>query len=252
MSPIPMNPLTALPLRRLSTRHLASAWLAALLCGPAAALTFTPIEMDFSPSGRGATQTFRLNNNDAEPAAVEITVRSRAMARNGEDMLEDAEDQFNIFPAQVVLQPGQTQSVRVQYVGSAGIEHEKAFRLIAEQLPIDVGQTQQNGGRMRLLVKYVASLYVQPRNAKPVVAVSEARWAQDNGQRWLEIELRNEGSSRKILKNAQLQLGTLTLSGAALKGLEGENLLARTTRVFRIPAPTEAVDLKAAARLVLE
>ena len=37
-----MNPLTALPLRRLSTRHLASAWLAALLCGPAAALTFTP------------------------------------------------------------------------------------------------------------------------------------------------------------------------------------------------------------------
>mgnify|MGYP001205360347 CR=1 FL=1 len=240
-------------LRQPHCRRLAAALALAAGCGPAAALTFTPIEMDFSPSGRGATQTFRLANNDAEPAAVEITVKSRAMARNGEDILGDAEDQFSIFPTQVVLQPGQVQSVRAQYIGDAAIEHEKAFRLIAEQLPIDVGQAPQTGGRMRLLVKYVASLYVLPRNAKPALDVTDASLVSGpDGQRWLEVTVHNGGGSRKIIRNATLQIGELSLSGAALNGLEGENLLARTTRVFRLQAPTQLGAIQAPVRLVLD
>ena len=223
-----------------------------MLCGPATALTFTPIEMDFSPSGRGATQTFRLANNDAEPAAVEITMKSRSMARNGDDVLGDADEQFSIFPAQIVLQPGQVQSVRVQYTGEAAIEHEKAFRLIAEQLPIDVGQSQQNGGRMRLLVKYIASVYVLPRNTKPVLTVTESKIVQEAGQRWLQVTLDNSGSGHKILKNAQLVVGAVSLKGDALTGLEGENLLAQTTRTFRIKAPAELTEITAPARLVIE
>ena len=229
-----------------------AAWVTALLCGPAAALTFTPIEMDFSPSGRGATQTFRLANNDAEPAAVEITMKSRTMARNGDDVLGDADEQFTIFPAQIVLQPGQVQSVRVQYTGEAAIEQEKAFRLIAEQLPVDVGQAQQNGGRMRLLVKYVASVYVMPRNTKPLLTITETKIVQEAGQRWLQVTVDNSGSGHKILKNAQLVVGAVNLKGDALLGMEGENLLAQTTRTFRIKAPAELTEVSAPARLVLE
>ena len=246
-----MNRLTARPMRR-SWPGWIAAWIGLMLCGPAAALTFTPIEMDFSPSGRGATQTFRLANNDAEAAAVEITIKSRAMARNGDDVLGDADEQFSIFPAQIVLQPGQVQSVRVQYTGEAAIEQEKAFRLIAEQLPIDVGQPQQNGGRMRLLVKYVASVYVLPRNAKPVLAVTETRIVQEAGQRWLQVTVDNSGSGHRILKNVQLLIGALSLKGDALLGLEGENLLAQTTRLFRIKAPAELTEITAPARLVIE
>ncbi|MDD2729943.1 fimbria/pilus periplasmic chaperone [Malikia sp.] len=231
---------------------LAAALALAACCGPATALTFTPIEMDFSPSGRGATQTFRLVNNDAEAAAVEISIKSRAMARNGEDVLGEADDQFSIFPTQVVLQPGQVQSVRAQYVGEAAIEHEKAFRLIAEQLPVDVGQAPQTGGRMRLLVKYVASVYVLPRNAKPSLTVTEANLREANGQRWLEVTVRNEGSSRKILKDATLRIGELSLSGSALNGMEGENLLAQTTRVFRLQAPAKLTTIQTPLRLVLD
>lgn len=241
------------PLRQRHHGPLAAALALAIGCSPAAALTFTPIEMDFSPSGRGATQTFRLANNDAEPAAVEITVKSRAMARNGEDVLGEADDQFSIFPTQVVLQPGQVQSVRAQYIGDAAIEHEKAFRLIAEQLPVDVGQAPQTGGRMRLLVKYVASVYVLPRNAKPSLNVTDASLVREpDGQRWLDVTVRNGGGSRKIIKNAALLIGELKLSGEALSGMEGENLLAQTTRVFRLKAPAQLSAIQAPVRLVLD
>lgn len=227
---------------------------AALALGAAAAqaLSFTPIETDFSPAGRGATQVFRLENTTAEPAAVEISVKTRAMQTNGEDTLGDADDQFNIFPAQVVLQPGQAQTIRVQYTGPAQLEAERAFRLIAEQLPIDVGQAPQNGGRMRLLVKYVASAYVVPANARAVLGVQQVQAVQDGANRWLDVTIRNEGNARKILKGARLAYGDTVLEGAAVKGLAGENVLARTTRVFRIPAPARLPDSTTPVRLLLD
>ena len=233
------------------SRGAAALALASLACA-AHAISFTPIEVDFSPSGRAATQVFRLENTTAEPTAVEVSVKSRKMESNGEDTLGDADDQFSIFPAQVVLQPGQVQTIRVQYTGQAAIDSERAFRLIAEQLPIDVGQAPQNGGRMRLLVKYVASAYVVPANAKAILSVQDIQAVSDSKGAWLDVTVLNEGTSRKVLREARLVIGTTTLEGAAVKGLAGENILAKTTRTFRIPAPAGLKTPLTPARLVLE
>jgi fimbrial chaperone protein len=225
----------------------------ALVAATAQAMSFTPIEMDFTPSGRGATQVFRLENTTAEPVAVEVSIKARAMRPDGEDELTDADDQFTVFPAQVVLQPGQVQTIRAQYTGPAAIDRERAFRLIAEQLPIELGPAAGNGGRMRLLVKYVASVYVVPSGARPVIKAGEARVITEAGNRWLEVAVTNEGTTRKILKDARLELAGRTLSGAQLKGLDGENVLAGTTRRFRVPAPADlAVPSGGAVRLSVQ
>ncbi|MEN9588016.1 MAG: hypothetical protein RIT15_1591, partial [Pseudomonadota bacterium] len=200
------------------------------------AISFTPIEMDFAPTGRGSTQIFRLENTTPEPVAVEISMKSRLMKLNGEDDLQDAEDQFNVFPSQVVMQPGQVQSVRVQYIGPAALDRERAFRLIAEQLPIDVGQAPSNGGRMRLLVKYVASVYVLPSNLKAILSITKLEVVDG---KWLAITMQNQGKTRKILKNISLDIGSVSLSSLDLKGLEGENILADTIREFRVPMPAQ-------------
>jgi fimbrial chaperone protein len=212
------------------------------------AISFTPIEMDFSPTGRGSTQIFRLENTTPDPVAVEVSMKSRAMKLGGEDDLQDADDQFNIFPSQVVMQPGQVQSIRVQYIGSANLDREKAFRLIAEQLPIDVGQAPTNGGRMRLLVKYVASVYVLPSKLKAVLSVSKLDVLEG---KWLVITMQNRGKTRKILKDITIDIGAVSLSGADLKGLEGENILAETVREFRVPLPARPIDIKAAVKIKL-
>ncbi len=233
------------------TRHAAALTLASLAFA-AHAISFTPIEVDFSPAGRAATQVFRLENTTAEATAVEISVKSRKMERNGDDTLGDADDQFSIFPAQVVLQPGQVQTIRVQYTGPAAIDSERAFRLIAEQLPIDVGQAPQNGGRMRLLVKYVASAYVVPANVKAILSVQSVQAVSDSTGKWLDVTVLNDGTTRKVLREAKLVVGSTTLEGAAVKGLAGENILAKTTRTFRIPAPADLKTASMPARLVLE
>jgi fimbrial chaperone protein len=124
--------------------------------------------------------------------------------------------------------------------------------LIAEQLPIDVGQAPQNGGRMRLLVKYVASVYVVPRNVKAVLSVADTQLVSEGDKRWLQIQLRNDGGTRKILKGAKLEVAGQTLAGEQLKGLEGENMLAGAQRTFRLPAPVGINAVSSPARLLIE
>lgn len=206
-------------------------------CPLAYGMAFTPIENQFSPSGRSATQIFLLENNTSESIAVELYAKKRAMAENGDDQLTDAEDQFNIFPAQVVLEPGKSQSVRVQYVGSSEITSEQAFRLVAEQLPIDIGQAPSDGGHVRLLAKYIASIYVTPENVKPILTVLEAKIVNDAGRKWLEVKIQNDGSKHKVLKNAKLTFGNQSFSSDSIKGIDSENILAKTARLFRISAP---------------
>ena len=142
---------------------LAPLWAASLLVSlfapsAAEAFKFSPIEMVFAAAGRGATRTFQITNAHDQPIAVEIRIAARSMTLNGEDVLSDAEDLFVAFPSQAIVFPGKSQSIRVQWLGDPSPERELAFRMVAEQLPIDLDREIGDGARLRLLVRYVASL----------------------------------------------------------------------------------------------
>ena len=222
---------------------------------PAMAFRLVPIEMEFAPAGRGATQTFRLENDTADPVAVEIRMMSRRMTEQGEDQLEDAADKFTVYPEQVVLQPNQSQSVRVQWTGEANPAKELAFRLVAEQLPVDLGRAPPQGGQVRLLVRYVASLYVTPPGSKSdVKVVSVEPKSTPQGKR-LEVTVANRGTMRQILREPTLtvQAGSksIDLRGEQLTGMAGENVLAGGVRRFLIPMPAALAQGPLHASLVL-
>ena len=214
---------------------------------PAAAMQLTPIEMDFTTSGRGTTQTFRLENNTRDPVAAEITIKSRKMSLQGVDVLSDAEDDFTVFPAQLVLQPGQVQSVRVQWLGKSAPKSELAYRLIAEQLPIDVGKPQAQGGAVRLLVRYIASLYVVPAGARSQLTVKNAERINIASTPRLRVTLENNGTTRQVVRDVNLRItgpgqSNVILKDQQLQGLIGENILAGHARQFDLAWPQQLAD----------
>ncbi len=219
------------------------------------AMTLTPIETQLTPSGRGASSVFRLSNTGPDAIAVDFSVKSRQMSRNGQDVLGDAESDFIIVPSQISLQPGQVQSVRVQYVGDATLSQEKAYRLIAEQLPLDPASATKaaatpNAG-VRLLIKYVASVYVTPPRAKPTVELVQLSLLPktDKAPVQIEVTLKNIGQAHVILSRSSLQFRIAgkpyTLSAEQLTGLESENLLAGTERVFKVSWPASVPEAPA-------
>jgi len=214
---------------------------------PVYAMKFSPIEMTFTPSGRESVRTFRLENDTDEPIAVEVSVFSRAMTPDGGDELEPAEDDFVVVPQQMVLDTGDVQWIRVQWIGNPSPDQEMAFRLIAEQLPIDIGnEPEAEGGVIRLLVRYLASVYVVPKDAEANISIASSALVErpENGPE-LIVDLVNKGTAHEVLDELQLTVNSaagsvhkkIHLSAEELTELGGRNILAGATRRFKLDWP---------------
>ncbi len=234
------------------TKIPAQLWLATLAVllfasAPVEAFKLTPMEMTFQPTGRGATQTVRITNAHDQPIAVEIHLAAREMTLSGEDRLSDAEDFFAVFPAQAIVLPGKSQTVRVQWLGDPAPERELAFRLVAEQLPIDLNRETSDGARLKLLVRYIASLYIAPRGMEAdVVLESAVQTTAADGSARLAIVLHNRGTAHSLLRGLTLTATgqargndkvSVALNAEQLDGMTGQNLLAGHRREFLLPWP---------------
>ncbi len=204
---------------------------------PGFAFNFTPIDATLRPAGSGATQTFSVENPSPTPVAVEITMYTRDISVDGEDILTSAEELFVVYPSQLILQPGGRQSVRVQWTGADTLDKEQAFRLIAEELPINLNDEEEEGAGLDLLVRYVASIYVQPQGAEARLSIEPESTASG-----LALVVRNQGTMRAILRAEDYAIYAdgeqVTLDEEQLESLSAINVLAGNTRRLVIPAST--------------
>ena len=154
-------------------RILAMAGIAFLASSPPTlSFEMTPLELSLEPTGRKASGNFAIANTGDDPIAIQLNVFTREMTNEGADILRPADEDFVVFPPQMIVRPQQAQTVRVQYIGGPTGGSERAYRLIAEQLPIDLGAApDEDGGTIRVLIRYVASVYVGPRTIKPAIRV---------------------------------------------------------------------------------
>lgn len=208
-----------------------------IAASPAAAFKLTPIEAEFT-AGRQSTQTFKVENPGTRAVAIEISVHRRDMALDGSDQLTPAPEDFVVFPDQIVLMPGQSQSVRVQWTGSEAPAVETAYRLLAEQIPVDLDGSGGERSGLELLVRYLAALYVRP--ADPMAQLSATLAIEDGpGGRELVITVENSGTAHALLRADMLALsagGTpVELTEEQRKAVQGKNVLAASTRALRLP-----------------
>src|ERR1043165_1546619 len=94
------------------------------------AFKLTPITMEFGTAGRGANQAFRVENESSNTVAVQISMLSRQMGLDGSETNTPADDDFVVYPPQVLLKPRQVQTVRVKWVGNPKPEKELAYRIL--------------------------------------------------------------------------------------------------------------------------
>ena len=104
---------------------LAGAALTGLLLFPqqlAVAMTVQPVILNLTLSGSGMAQLITVENTFATPLPVELRVQSLDFDQNGIKETGKDPGDLLIFPPQAMIQPGQTQSFRVQYVGDPDLK----------------------------------------------------------------------------------------------------------------------------------
>jgi fimbrial chaperone protein len=211
-----------------------------------------PSVAEFSPSGSDIIRSFFIKSSASQPIAIELSVKKIEIAPDGTEKYVDADDDFLVYPPQIIVRPGQQQRVQVTWLGDADISEELAFNLISEQVPLNLQQQPSRPEpqdriniNLNVLTIYMAAVYVTPANARPNVAIESVVYEQDNsGQDVLVVVFENSGNKRGYLNGLVLNLNdgngkTVTLTADQLPNLNGALVLAGNKRRFVLPWPKE-------------
>jgi fimbrial chaperone protein len=215
------------------------------ICGDANAFRFSPFRSKFEPSGAEANKLFLVENNTDEPVSVQIRVTTREVDSKGVEKNADSKD-FVIYPEQVILKPHTNRSVRVQWAGDASLKDEKAYRIIAEQLPVNLNKEKPKNSAVKFLTSYRGALFVTPDGLSHDVKLESYKLKGKS----LELVMNNQGTQHALLRNLKLELTddkgkTVTLAGdKQLKDVTGEGILAGHKREFNVPAPAGIGNIK--------
>jgi fimbrial chaperone protein len=215
---------------------------------PSWAFTIVPISRTFTPAGSGATQSYELVSDKTVPEAVEMSVVKREMDLDGKETYTPADDDFLIYPPQVILKPGTKQTVRVTWLGDANPAQELTYRLVSQQVPIKLGKPEASEpniakGQVEVLFRYMGSLYVRPAEVQSKVVVDSVVVQDDKGKPAIALILDNQGSARASLRTFSLNLTsagkTVILKPEQLKEINTQVILAKHKRRFILPYPAE-------------
>lgn len=209
-----------------------------------------PIQVEFTPSGSLATQSFMFTSTGDKPVAIQLGMVTREISLDGTEINTDADDQFLIYPPQLVIPPGEQQAVRITWLGDPIPTKELAFRIIAEQVPVDLTEIKQTeGGKtvsVKILFRYMGSVYIKPEGVASKLVLESASSQKDKaGADKLVLNVANQGTAHRLLRNIKVMVTagsgqSITLAGEKqLEGVLGENILADSKRQFVLPWPKE-------------
>jgi fimbrial chaperone protein len=215
-----------------------------LCCSSVSAIRMVPIVAEVRSDGAPVEQSFRVDNPSGNPAAVEISVLKRSTSLEGEEIRQSTGDEFVIFPEQMVLMPGESQLVRIQWLGKTQVVEEMAYRVIAEELPVDFSKEQQHlesGPKLSLLMRYEGMLYIQPPQGRAHVELVSFRIVDHEGEQYLELVLVNSGNVHVVMAEPRVSFGQRDSDGDSISAEIREqlnvNMLAREKRRFLLPWP---------------
>jgi fimbrial chaperone protein len=210
--------------------------------------SFSPMSqsIDLSQSRKGAQ--FLIENPSNSSIAVELTVKERDMDENGEETLRDTKD-ITVFPPQIIVPAKEKRTIRVSYLAKDIPSGEKNYRVIAEQLPLNVDEKRKERVGVEMLMRFVAALYATPTDAKSDIKLES--YSADG--KTLTLVIHNSGNKHQLMSNPVLRFthngDKQELKAKELQGFSGENVLAGKRRIFKIKSsvtiPSNAkVELK--------
>jgi len=225
---------------------------------PGQAFTLIPISATLAPKGYGVATSFRVENESSNRIAYQITMITRDMDEHGEESHQSASNLFTVFPPQGVIASGQRQNVRVVWKGPPDPTNELAYRIVAEELPVNF-EPETKESHIKLLVRYLGTVYVRPNNVKPKLQTLGLVKATSNSAstNLYELTLANAGGAHQGLMNGVLTVTDASGQSTVIKAdqldtVEGQNLLAYHRRRFLIRLPANLREQEYHAQLKVD
>lgn len=218
----------------------------ALVVQNAAAMTVQPVVIDLQVSGRGMSQVITVENTFATPLPVELRVQELELTPDGLKPTGKDPGDLLVFPPQALIQPGQTQTFRVQYVGDPALAKSKHYYVTVAQLPVKLPQGQS---AIQILYNFQVLISIAPPGAKPKLSVASAEIGKNAAGKPVPIvTMRNDSIAHGYLSGGRLRIVEKdaggkevfrrTLSGAEIQQTIGFGLVGGN-QTRRVPVPLD-------------
>lgn len=213
------------------------------LSAPALAVGVSPLVVEANEANSGTDSRFTVDNADEFPVPIEVVISRIKIGVNGEiETIPGGENDLVILPPAVLLQPGQAQAFRVQYVGPAMTESQSYF-VSVNQVPVDTGG--ETG--VQVVYNFRVLVNVAPLVGETALSFIGAEVVTVDGKARPAITVRNAGNKHALmslltsLKIQQMDAGGKVvfeekLEGGRLSDVFGIGLvMPRSDRRFVLP-----------------
>lgn len=208
------------------------------------AFKFSPMSVSLGLTESSSSALFYLENESGNPIAVQLSLAKREMTEDGQEINQKINDELSVYPSQLIIQPNEKRSVKVTWMTKFVPQKELAYRLIAEQLPIELEKSKAKKASIKVLLKYIAALYVTAEGFSPDLSLTGFVLKDDKAI----FTVQNKGLKHQVLNNLTMKIVTknnkeIDLKGEELKGMTGENVLAGMKRNFILPLKGKLAEL---------
>lgn len=224
--------------------------------GTAWAMTVQPVMINLNTTGRGMSQVITVENTFATPLPVELRVQELKVTENGVEQTGVDPGDLLVFPPQALIEPGQTQSFRVQYVGDPDLAASKHYYITVAQLPVQLPEGQS---AIQILYNFQVLISVAPAGAKPALTIESATVGRNaDGKPVPVITVGNASAAHGYLSNGRLrivqkdaegkEIFRRSLSGPEIQQNIGFGLIgANQKRIVQLPVelPSETGSVEA-------
>ena len=210
----------------------------------AEAMTVQPVVLDLSAVGRGMSQVVTVENTFTNPLPVEMRVEGLTFDEKGAHGDGKDPGDLLVFPPSALIQPGQTQTFRVQYVGDPALAKSKHYYVTVAQLPVKLPEGQS---AIQILYNFQVLVSVAPPGVKPDLKVTAAAIGKnDQGKPVPVITVTNDSNAHGYLSQGRLrivetdsggkQIFTRTMPGPEIQQTIGFGLVTSgQTRKITVP-----------------
>lgn len=161
----------------------------------------------FSLGGSGRTRSLLVTNKGTDLLAVEIAVLPREIDMNGEEILGSPSPDFDIYPTQLLIGPGEDANVSLVWKGTSMPSKEVAYRVESKEIPFNDSSKFQSG-MVDLLVgrRFLHSAYVTPSGVKSDVRVKSLEPSGNTDLRELVVIIENGGGLHKVISGFYIKV----------------------------------------------
>ena len=175
------------------------------------AITVKPLVVDLKTSGRGMDQVISVENTSAATVPVQLTVQELVVEAGETHGTGKDPGDLVVFPPQALIQPGQTQTFRVQYVGDRALSRSKHYYVTVAQVPV---KPKEGESAVQVVFSFQVLVSIGPQGAKPALHVASAGVGRNGaGKPVPVITVANDSSTYGYLSRGKLRVVEKDASG---------------------------------------